>query len=131
MVEPEKGVTAKSSSSGCTMPYGLFKNLILRLVCVSVFGGVNFGSLAWSQETVDDAILTIEKLGGATWEPGSARQDGLIPLHPVIQNLCEPCCPDWSHYGIVDFMFLQRDNATSGAVITEELVAGQQVFPRK
>ena len=127
MVEPKKGVTAKISSSGCTMPYGLFKNLILGLVCVSVFGGVNFGSLAWSQETVDDAILTIEKLGGATWEPGSARQDGLIPLHPVIQNLCEPCCPDWSHYSIVDFMFLQRDNATSGAVITEEIVAGQQV----
>ncbi|MFL2863297.1 MAG: hypothetical protein ACJ0BJ_11995 [Pirellulales bacterium] len=46
------------------MPYGLFKNLILGLVCVSVFGGVDIGSLAWSQETVDDAILSIEKVGG-------------------------------------------------------------------
>ena len=31
------------------------------------------------------------------------------------------------HYGIVDFMFLQRDNATGGAVITEENIGGQQV----
>ncbi|MGB0654752.1 MAG: hypothetical protein ACPGMQ_04910 [Pirellulales bacterium] len=36
------------------------------------------------------------------------------------------CCPDWCQYGIVDFLFLQRDNATSGAVITEE---GSQRVP--
>ena len=37
------------------------------------------------------------------------------------------CCPDWCQYGIVDFLFLQRDNATSGAVITEENIGGLPV----
>ena len=37
------------------------------------------------------------------------------------------CCPDWCLYGIVDFLFLQRDNATSGAVITEENIGGLPV----
>ena len=39
------------------------------------------------------------------------------------------CCPDWCQYGIVDFLFLQRDNATNGAVITEESVGGQPPVP--
>ncbi len=39
------------------------------------------------------------------------------------------CCPDWCQYGIVDFLFLQRDNATSGAVITEESIGGQPPVP--
>ncbi len=42
----------------------------------------------------------------------------------MIENLCNSCCPDWSQYGFVDFLFLQRDNATSGTVITEERVGG-------
>ena len=60
----------------------------------------------------------------------SAQSEGLSDsnlFQPVIQNLCKPCCPDWDQYAILDFMFLQRDNATSGAVITEENIGVQQV----
>lgn len=35
------------------------------------------------------------------------------------------CCPDWQRYAIFDVLFLQRDNATSGAVIAEQDVGGQ------
>lgn len=35
------------------------------------------------------------------------------------------CCPDWQRYAIFDVLFLQRDNATSGEVITLQDVGGQ------
>ncbi len=44
-----------------------------------------------------------------------------------MQNIPSLCCPGWNRYAIFDFMFLQRDNATSGAVITEEIIGSQQV----
>ena len=72
-------------------------------------------------------VFGVTQLTANVWNAQSEGQSDSNLLQPVIQNLCEPCCPDWSHYGIVDFMFLQRDNATSGAVITEENIGGQQV----
>ena len=35
------------------------------------------------------------------------------------------CCPDWQRYAIFDVLFLQRDNATNGAVIALQDVGGQ------
>jgi hypothetical protein len=37
------------------------------------------------------------------------------------------CCPGWSQYAIFDVLFLQRDNATNGQVITEDYSGGAAV----
>ncbi len=87
----------------------------------------NAESHAWSSEVGDDAGISIPNLTTTLWGIDTNNQPEPSLLQPVGQESCLPCCPDWRQYGIVDFMFLQRDNATSGAVITEEIVAGQQV----
>jgi len=81
------------------------------------------------EEVGNTHVFGVTQLTANVWNAQSEEQSDRTLLQPVIQNLCEPCCPDWSHYGIVDFMFLQRDNATSGAVITEESVGGQPPVP--
>ena len=85
--------------------------------------------LARGTEVGNTHVFDVTQLTANVWNAQSEGQSDSNLLQPVIQNLCEPCCPDWSHYGIVDFMFLQRDNATSGAVITEESVGGQPPVP--
>jgi len=68
--------------------------------------------------------------GGRSPHPAAADLfPSLLTRHarPATIQLCgiPNCCPDWSRYAIFDVMFLQRDNATSGAVITEQDVGGQ------
>ena len=57
--------------------------------------------------TLDDSLLTPETIASGTC--------------PISSN----CCPDWQRYAIFDVLFLQRNNATSGAVIAQQNVGGQ------
>jgi hypothetical protein len=109
------------------MRYQVFQRFILGFGCALFCAEAITGSYVWGQGTVTTPGISIDQTSRTQWEPPSAWQDESLPLHPVIENLCDSCCPDWSHYGIFDFMFLQRDNATSGTVITEERVGGQVV----
>ena len=112
------------------MRYQFFQRLILGIGCTLLCGDAITGSYVWGQDTIDtqDSIdtvgMSIDRASGTRWQPSREWQDESLPLHPVIENLCNSCCPDWSQYGFVDFLFLQRDNATSGTVITEERVGG-------
>ena len=112
------------------MRYQFFQRLILGIGFTLLCGDAITGSYVWGQDTIDtqDSIdtvgVSIDRASGTRWQPSREWQDESLPLHPVIENLCNSCCPDWSQYGFVDFLFLQRDNATSGTVITEERVGG-------
>ena len=83
---------------------------------------------ARGSEVGNTHVFGVTQLTANVWNAQSEGQSDSNLLQPVIQNLCEPCCPDWSHYGIVDFMFLQRDNVTSGAVITENIEQQVQFY---
>lgn len=48
-----------------------------------------------------------------------------IAATPAAVAGTDECCPDWQRYAIFDVLFLQRDNATSGAVIAEQDVGGE------
>ena len=82
---------------------------------------------ARAREAGNTHVFGVTQLTAHVWNAQSEEQSDSNLFQPVIQNLCKPCCPDWDQYAILDFMFLQRDNATSGAVITEENIGGQQV----
>lgn len=82
---------------------------------------------ARAREAGNTHVFGVTQLKANVWNAQSEEQSDSNLFQPVIQNLCKPCCPDWDQYAILDFMFLQRDNATSGAVITEENIGGQQV----
>jgi len=82
---------------------------------------------ARAREAGNTHVFGVTQLKANVWNAQSEGQSDSNLFQPVIQNLCKPCCPDWDQYAILDFMFLQRDNATSGAVITEENIGGQQV----
>ena len=82
---------------------------------------------ARAREAGNTHVFGVTQLTANVWNAQSEGQSDSNLFQPVIQNLCKPCCPDWDQYAILDFMFLQRDNATSGAVITEENIGGQQV----
>ena len=82
---------------------------------------------ARGKEVGNTHVFGVTQLTENVWNAQSEGQSDSNLFQPVIQNLCKPCCPDWDQYAILDFMFLQRDNATSGAVITEENIGGQQV----
>ena len=54
--------------------------------------------------------------------------DSLLTSEPIAPGTCSipsNCCPDWQRYAIFDVLFLQRNNATSGAVIAQQNVGGQ------
>ena len=82
---------------------------------------------ARAREAGNTHVFGVTQLKANVWNAQSEGQSDSNLFQPVIQNLCKPCCPDWDQYAILDFMFLQRDNATSGAVITEENIGVQQV----
>lgn len=82
---------------------------------------------ARAREAGNTHVFGVTQLKANVWNAQSEGQSDSNSFQPVIQNLCKPCCPDWDQYAILDFMFLQRDNATSGAVITEENIGVQQV----
>ena len=82
---------------------------------------------ARGSEVGNTHVFGVTQLTANVWNAQSEGQSDSNLLQPVLRNLCAPCCPDWHQYAIVDFLFLQRDNATSGAVITEENIGGQQV----
>lgn len=82
---------------------------------------------ARAREAGNTHVFGVTQLTANVWNAQSEEQSDSNLFQPVIQNLCKPCCPDWDQYAILDFMFLQRDNATSGAVITEENIGVQQV----
>ena len=81
----------------------------------------------WGGEVGDNAGISLPELTTTLWNIETETQPEPSYFQSVGQDSCLPCCPDWHQYAIVDFLFLQRDNATSGAVITEENIGGQQV----
>ena len=96
-------------------------------VLIVVVTGADPALHVWGGEVGDNAGISLPELTTTLWNIETETQPEPSYLQSVGQDSCLPCCPDWHQYAIVDFLFLQRDNATSGAVITEENIGGQQV----
>ena len=63
---------------------------------------------ARGREVGNTHVFGVTQLKANVWNAQSEGQSDSNLLQPVLQNLYEPCCPDWDQYAILDFMFLQR-----------------------